>query len=621
MWQVDEVWAENFLGYEKLHFRFSDKDGLTLIVGNRGSGRSNGAGKTTLFHVITYALYGRLTKRLDPIEKVIRRGADATKVSIKLSDQRGDVKITRMRNRKARATVETDGFDARALAAGQQEAIDARFGDFDLFTATSMFAGDVSSFCKLPDAQRKELLERMSNVGHYAAAAEAAKEDADQLTWAIEKQSNALATAEARLEELFAERAKYAYESFTWALRVKRRYRKMVAHAIEMAEECDEAFKAVSAWVGEAEALRDQASTAASKIAGQVTDLEEQRDAVEARIEKLSAIVNKITAGIEHQQDEIARLKSDRHEDTCPTCGQRWPQGGDADKIAERVAKHEQTIFDAKREAEPARAQLREEKEELVRLKEAIADLRRQQAAATARVDDSQYRRLLAAALELDAELTQEHKNIATFAEEHGEDPDDSALTGVDAAIEAVRADRDAAQTALEKHRTELEQAEFWKKGFGRSGLPSFLIDASLPAMTDIANDIARDLTDGELTVRFNAAAEKGSKSVFDVEVDYAEGGEGFDSVSHGEGTRVDMSVLFAIRDLAARRSGIECKQLFLDEVMDGADEAFVQAFVSMLRRRYADRQVFLISHEPSAASLCDRTVTVRKRRAIATIA
>jgi DNA repair exonuclease SbcCD ATPase subunit len=126
MWHVASVEAEDFLGYEKLKLTFDPLTGITLIVGNRGAGRSNGAGKSTLFHAISYGMYGRLTKRLDPIEKVIRRGADACRVRVTLVDGAGTVVVSRTRKRKGGAAVDTEGFDARSLAAGQQEAIDAR---------------------------------------------------------------------------------------------------------------------------------------------------------------------------------------------------------------------------------------------------------------------------------------------------------------------------------------------------------------------------------------------------------------------------------------------------------------------------------------------------------------
>lgn len=618
MWRVEEIVAENFLGYEKMQVKLSGK-GVTLVLGDRGAGRSNGSGKSTFMHAIPFAMWGKLPRKLENINKVIRRGATACSVAVRVTDGKGSCWITRGRNARG-SDLKVEGFDTRATIDGEQAAIDARYGSYDLFMSTALFSGDVSSFCRLTDGPRKELLERMVGVSHFSAAATEAKNRETAVSTEIQMWESQLASAMLTLERRRDEKTRVAVLSLKHAGIVKRAYRKLVVAAQAHNDASGAAHDALAEWLEGARTKRAASEKAQEAAERRIADIEDEIAKLDKEASNARVAVDTSRNQIVEIEQAIADLSEGTHPDTCPTCGQRWEQDTAPSKLRSMLTEKREAIAAIKQRVAPHQAQVIDLGEKRQDLQEALREAKIARRQAEALVDDREYRRLVVAAAEADAEETSAQRDAQAYAESHDVEPDSDEMASVDAALKDAQDAVDDLEENIAQARRKRDAYAFWKKGFGRGGLPSFLIDSSIPGMSTVAAEIASDLTDGELTVRFNPAAVKGSSTVFAVEVDYADGGEGFDSVSHGEQTRVDVAVLFAIRDLAAQRGGIECEQLFLDEVMDGADEHFVESFFRMIRRRFSGRQVYVISHEPSAVSLVDRTMTARKVGKISTI-
>ncbi len=609
MWRFVDAHAENFLSYGSLDFKFTHK-GVTLIVGK------NGSGKSTLFNLLAWVMYGEMPKALSKVDKVIRRGAEKCLGEVTVEDAAGPVTITRERGARTGA-LRVSGFDERALKTGQQEAIDARFGSYKQFITTSMFSGAVSSFCRMGDADRKGLMESMVGVGRYSVASEIAKKKTDLLTQEVEILDRNLPVFESAIQRLRDERHIYAMATLTHPVTVMREYRRRVTRAVELAERADAATTEVGEWIKRADAQRDAANAARAKQENTVADLEAEMETIDGEVNTLGGKDAVLGGRIREIEDDIKGVQTGKHADICPTCGQRWPHQHDPEKIAEAVQGRLAKVNALRKDRAPVAAELAEKRAARADVRARLDAERRALSRMSAQVDDTEYRRRLTAALTIEADLKSAQQAVREYAEDHDLDPNSEDLDRVEAEL-VLAEDRCAtARREIADKREALTRYAFWRKGFSRTGLPSFLIDASIPSMNETAQTIAGDLTDGGLIVRFNPAAEKGSKSMFDVEVDYADGGEGFDAISRGEQTRVDIAVLFAIRDLAAKRSGKECGQLFLDELFDGADENFVESCLRMLRKHYGDRDVYLISHDPAAASLCDRVLTARKSKAV----
>jgi DNA repair exonuclease SbcCD ATPase subunit len=619
-WRVLWVEAEDFLCFKKLRLELVGRPNLVLIVGNRGPGKSNGSGKSAVLEAITYALYGRTVRKL-PAGGEIHRHSKACVVRACVRFQDGKEVVVERGRSTSGPFCRVSGLDQRALASGAQPVLDAMLGDYTLFTSTAMFTGDAASFCRKTDSGRKDLLEQMLGVRDYEEASERALIELNAANALVAEETNNVAFQTRVIEDLSEQRATVALEALSSRARLLADLKARVADAKSYSTAAHQAATAVADWIKQAavehaKAADDRAAAEEAQAAVQV-----KLDALTAEAAAVSASLTNTAAKVKELVAQIEDIESGKHAEVCPTCGQRWPQDGDPAEVAKIVKAHNAAIFKLKREAEPLRAREAEINAELV-------DLRRDRQlainaakAAVAKLDQGQLRTLLAESAEAEVRLEEAHRLVDAASRRVTEEPEaDPRLSDLDRRLEAARADSRQANGRLRVQQGLAFRLAFWRKGFGRTGLPSYLMDDSIPGMNSVVAEVASSLTDGELSVTFDPGAMKGSGSVFAVIVDYAAGGASFDAASKGERTRVDVAVLFALRDVAARSGGAECEQMFLDEVMDGADPHFTQCFIRLLRTRYKAHQVVMISHDPGVASLVDQTVTVKKKGAVATL-
>jgi DNA repair exonuclease SbcCD ATPase subunit len=619
MWRVDRVEAEDFQSFKIVDVDLTAYDGVTLIVGDRGAGRSNGSGKSGLLEIITWTLHGKTCRKISSVDRVIRRGTDRCLGRVHLTVDGREVVVERIRS-KTGSKLRVAGVDGETSLDGLQRSIDSLVGDYDTFTMTSMFSGALSSFCRLPDGARKELLERMLGIERFAAASERAKIVAGSLENELSDIAEKRGVFEGRLARLLEEYQRSVWVSLAYPATVFKKYADLQKVASDAAEAVVNAASELRAWCVKARAERAAARDTQQEWDDKAADLNTAREAVEVELRAATAASAVAASKLREAQSAVSQLKTGDHPDVCPRCGQRWPHKGDPDHLRDALAKHQKAVQDLERELAPTRAREVDLTDRIAVLRREIAAARAEASKASLTLDNRGERRLIARLAELSADLRTHQDNLAEFAASVDFDAEDADMAAIRAELTAVRAKIKTIDGKAAEVRANLAHYNFWKKGFGRGGLPSFLIDDSIPAMNEIVGEIAATLTDGELAVSFDPASAKGSGTVLGVCVDFTNGGDDFSVASRGEQTRVDVSVLFALRDLCARRKGIECGQLFLDEVIDGVDDSFIEAFMSMLRTRYKDRSVFVISHDPAMASLGDRVLKVRKKGAISVV-
>lgn len=622
-WKVTRIEAENFRGFATLDLDLTTYRWIALILGGREgrAGRSNGAGKSTVFAAITWALYGITPKKLAKASKIMRRGSTEcfVRVTIRIDGSR-DLVIERARSARG-ATLKVSGVDGATTIEGMQAVIDNTVGDSAEFLTTAMFSGEVSSFCRLTDTGRKEMLERMAGHGQFSIAADRAKEHADRVRSEIEVLTSKEASLVERIEDVRASRQQAVVATLKYPLIVERESRRLREKAIKAAIAAGRAAEAVSTWIRTAHAERARVTKLKESIDADIAAAEGKLAASEKAKTAADTAHEAVRVRITDIQTQVSNLETGKHPDICPECGQRWPHEGNVSEIQATVARLKERLFEQEQQRAPLKSAAANCAAEVEENRTLIREHRSRLRTVETAIDERAYRNLLNAASSADAEMWAAQEAYATYCEDHDLDVESEELARIESDLVKSKEALQAVRVDLAEKTEALSHLDFWRRGFGRSGLPSFLIDSAIPDMNHVAAEVASLLTDGELTLSFDSAAEKGASSVFAVNVDYADGGEGYDASSTGESVRVDMAVLFAMRDYAAKRNGRECEQLFFDEIMDGADEHFVESFFAMIRQRYAKRQVFVISHEPSASNLCDQTIRVVKKGKVSSIA
>ena len=72
--------------------------------------------------------------------------------------------------------------------------------------------------------------------------------------------------------------------------------------------------------------------------------------------------------------------------------------------------------------------------------------------------------------------------------------------------------------------------------------------------------------------------------------------GQSLNSLSVGQKSRVNLSIMLALRDVATSRNGMECNVMVLDEILGNFNEQGVVEVVGMLKEKFADLNLIVIS-------------------------
>ena len=170
----------------------------------------------------------------------------------------------------------------------------------------------------------------------------------------------------------------------------------------------------------------------------------------------------------------------------------------------------------------------------------------------------------------------------------------------------------------------EMEYYKFWKIGFSRTGIRSFLLDQIIPFLNERANKYLTILTDGGIEVCFNARKQLASgewRESFNVEVVNKSAADTYEGNSGGEKRRIDLAISLAINDFIASRSGKRFNLLLLDEVFENIDETGVYFVIKVLEELSRNRSsVFVITHQDSLASYFDDTIMFSRREGLSVL-
>lgn len=216
-----------------------------------------------------------------------------------------------------------------------------------------------------------------------------------------------------------------------------------------------------------------------------------------------------------------------------------------------------------------------------------------------------------AAVKDADETLTRAHQHVATFEQQL-----DQAIAGrarIGALLE-------------ERQRLEGELADWTRiaADLGRDGLQAMVIDAAIPEINEITNDLLHAAFGTRFTVevRTQVSDAKGKRLLETLDIWVIDTGtpqhrarEGFvESFSGGEKTILAESLSMALTKLACRQAGAERPTLVRDESGAALSAANVEPWMAMLRRAAdiidVDRILF-VNHNPRTWDLADARIHV----------
>lgn len=623
-----DVSGRDFCGYAEFTQALY-KQGLVWVGGlnkDTDAATSNGVGKTTIFKAITWCLFGEVIGK-DKGDKVIRHGQRSAEVSTRLKD--GDdfwtVKRERRRGTPRLELIQPDGVPWKAGKLDVQSKIHELIGmDFQAFKNTHLYGQNDSARFAAPatrDADRKSMLHRIMRTSVVVDCAERARKRGSALRAEIAADEGAASRLDAKIGE--HDIAELEEASANWDESRAERVQDHIDKAKELKGQAD-GWRKRAATLDTLKArekqLKDDIADAKASEAS-AKRLRDEWEGLKASAAKAESVGDVIATKLEAAQAESKRLKGDK----CPVCTSPLDSGHAGKHKAEVAAR----IAKLKKESEGNEAV----QNELALAATAkgkeweLANQRSELAGEDAELELEGVRSKIseaATANERADELIVRAKESleAAKAAKAEESPYAARLKAAQAKVQAYTEEKQALERRIETRSSELAHTEFWVKGFGGQGLPSFILDSVMPFITERANHYLETLADGDITINFSTQRElKSSKGEMRDEIDISwviEGAPDYDP-SGGQLKKMEIATDLALMDLVATREGGHLDILMMDEVLDGLDAEGRSRVLHLLHSLRSSRgTIFVVSHEQDMAEIFERSITVVKEGGIA---
>jgi DNA repair exonuclease SbcCD ATPase subunit len=140
------------------------------------------------------------------------------------------------------------------------------------------------------------------------------------------------------------------------------------------------------------------------------------------------------------------------------------------------------------------------------------------------------------------------------------------------------------------------------------SGVKSKIIKKYLPL---INQQINRYLQMMDFYINFTLDEEFNESVQSPIHEDFS-----YSSFSEGEKSRINLSLLFAWREVAKLKNSVSCNLIIFDEVFDSSlDSAGTDEFLKIIRYVISDANIFVISHKGGLEDKFESVITVDKKK------
>lgn len=181
-------------------------------------------------------------------------------------------------------------------------------------------------------------------------------------------------------------------------------------------------------------------------------------------------------------------------------------------------------------------------------------------------------------------------------------------ISKIEEKIEKTNVDKSKQSGKIELVEEEKNIIDFWKKGFGPSGIKSILLDEAIPILNEKARDLCK-LTD-LVKVSFDSQKTIGSgesRNKFTVLATQTKNLTGdIEDFSAGESKLVNIITFLSLRHFLEKINNVKFNILLMDEVLDTLSPNNVNSVINMLTKIAEDYCLFLITHTFRENIECD---------------
>ncbi len=138
------------------------------------------------------------------------------------------------------------------------------------------------------------------------------------------------------------------------------------------------------------------------------------------------------------------------------------------------------------------------------------------------------------------------------------------------------------------------------RRAFGKNGIPSLIIEETLPEIEERANRLLERLSRGQTRVTLETLKDKktggGTKETLDIQITDDQGAaRAYETFSGGEAFRVNFALRIALSQMLAERAGTQIRTLVIDEGFGTQDAEGLQALIGAIRAIQDDFETILV--------------------------
>lgn len=204
--------------------------------------------------------------------------------------------------------------------------------------------------------------------------------------------------------------------------------------------------------------------------------------------------------------------------------------------------------------------------------------------------------------------------NSQQLKEKENSEFDQNRITNISNKIISVKERIDGLNHQKRRLENELKIVKFWKQGFSNSGIPSMLLDESIPFINKRISHYLDIMSGGRYIVSFDTLKEtKGGEFRDKISVNVYDNETWANSksqLSGGQSRIVDVATILTLSDLQYQIQGIKYNILLFDEVFDSLDSENINYVSRAIREMSNDRSVFVVSHRHFDEVESDQTLT-----------
>ena len=138
------------------------------------------------------------------------------------------------------------------------------------------------------------------------------------------------------------------------------------------------------------------------------------------------------------------------------------------------------------------------------------------------------------------------------------------------------------------------------RRAFGKNGIPSLIIEETLPEIEERANRLLERLSRGQTRVTLETLKDKktggGTRETLDIQITDDQGAaRAYETFSGGEAFRVNFALRIALSQMLAERAGTQIRTLVIDEGFGTQDAEGLQSLIGAIRAIQDDFETILV--------------------------